>query len=239
LSSLPAKPPAALEEARARAADPKIIDADVPERMRKIEHRMARLHNALQALGVHERDAKRREQRAEWEAEIADLDSRAAGIAQELAAVYPDLAGKLAELLGRVGAVDKEIAQINVRARYENMRELGTVREGLKIDQRGFEEIKLPTLAPIGTIAKDIWPPPQPSIGVLYSQMVLAMCQGNPADTRSYEERLADDERRKALETQRVVAFYQDQERGRERLNAEARVRVKAAEAERRRIENG
>jgi hypothetical protein len=199
---------------------------------RDAEYRLARLRNAVEALSAHEKKAKKREQCAEWETEIADLEARVAAIAQEVSSGYHELAGKLAELLRRVVAVNKEIAQINVRARYESMRGLNTVHEILKIDQRAFEQIKLPVLVTNGTSAEDIWPPPQPNVAVQYSQMVLAMCQGNPMDTRDYQQRLADDERRKADETARVLAFYEEQERGRERLNAEAAARARAAAAE-------
>jgi hypothetical protein len=221
-----------LSEAQAAAFNPKVLDVTAPDRVRDLEHRLRRLRNAVEALSARERAAERRERCEAWELEVADLEARVVSTAQEVETNYPELCGKLAELLAHVEAINEEVRKVNARASYENLRSVASVQGTLKLDAKVFESVKLPALAANGTVAKDIWPPPRPNFAIQYAEMVSAICRGNPKDTRSYEERVRDDEQRKADETARMMEFYKKQEAGREALNAAA----KAAAEQRRQM---
>jgi hypothetical protein len=90
-------------------------------------------------------------------------------------------------------------------------------------------KVKLPTLTLDGRTVPDAWPLPTTPIGVLMHDQVAAMMRGARPPTE--DERIA--------ESMRIVAFGEEQERGRVRLNEEAAARARANEAERRRLAAG
>jgi hypothetical protein len=161
--------------------------------------------------------AVRKEELEAWRTSTAALKRRVTDLSQELLGTYQELTGKLVDLFSRCDAADKAVAQINHSAPGIVHRLYGveaTLTNGR--DTRIIPKVKLPKLSVDGRTSVDAWPLPVIPIGVAMHDHVQAMMRG--ARPVSEAERIA--------ESARVVAFGEEQERGRVRLNEEAAART-------------
>ena len=215
--------------AQAAAYDPAVLDPTAIGRAHDAEFRIKRLTNAAEALTPLHLATVKREACEEWEASTADLELRVTNLAQELLSTYPELTAKLVDLFRRIDAADKEVLQINFtapdRCRWLRTVEAMATNSATKI----IPLVKLPVLAVDGSTKPDAWPPVA-TIGLEMYEMVSAMCRGAPPPPSEAE---------RVESSQRQMAFVEEQERGRERLAAEAHVRAEAEATERRRSAAG
>jgi hypothetical protein len=211
--------------ARLKSVDPQCVDG-IAERSKAEDHEFIaqRLRNAVEALELLLQAATRREELAQWKARTAGLQQRVADLSQELLGVYAETTAKLVDLFSRCDAADKAVAQINYAAPDTLHRLCGveaTLTKGS--DTKIIPRVKLPTLTSNGHAAPDAWPPVAIPIGVqLHDAMIAGMRMARPP---TEDERIA--------ESMRVVAFYDQQEAGRIKLNeaAEARAREQRSAA--------
>jgi hypothetical protein len=242
-------------ECRARSVDPLVPDG-IAERSKAedLEFVAQRLRNAAPPLGEKYRKTLAREQRAAWEIETAPIEKQLAEVAVEFQARYPELVAEMVSLFQRVELADQ--AAVRASSGVGSLSTIDTRVRGVKVVMR---DTVLPTLGG----GRNAWP--VRNFAIEYTSMIEAMVKPEPtddgynefafdeslgcyawrrkagapplppSDTRSYEQRVADDEARKQLETMQLRAYYDD--------IAAAKVRndVAAAEAEmeRRRIASG
>jgi hypothetical protein len=155
--------------------------------------------------------------------------------ADELIETYQRAVTELVSLFTRVIQVDKEVDRVNgTPGCQRQLRKVElTARDITEFHQTDVSVLAKCVLPPLifgHGAAVNSWPPPTPNIGLQYYEMVLAGLRGAPPP-------LTNQQRIEA--SQRQMAFVAEQERGRERLNAEATTRADAHEAERRRLAAG
>jgi hypothetical protein len=153
-------------EARAAAADPKVIDGGALGRAFDAEHIAHRLRNGMAALQQLHHEAEARERLKLWHQFADEVEDRAVKLADEMLERYPALTSWLTDFLQRKSIVDKEIEHVNATAPgYEGRR-----LRSIELVARGIENwgsstpieksLKLPQLV-IGSSAPAelLWPP--------------------------------------------------------------------------------
>jgi hypothetical protein len=204
-----------IAEARARALDPTVIDADARTALADAEFNRDRMQAALPQLHTRHQHAVARERAAAWDGEYTEVVTRYNALAHEWLAIYPPMLDKLIELCTRAKTLTSEIDHINRTAPLGEQRRIPKMWNG--------GQLRLPHL--FDDSDQVAWPPPVPTASQLMARQMLefphlAHC---PPLTGPPEWIAARNEQRQE-EGQRVAAFYANQEREREeRENAEAR----------------
>jgi hypothetical protein len=154
------------KEARAIAADPKVIDCGAIGRATDAEHTAHRLRNGLSALQDLHREATLREQIKAWNLRADEVQIKRDALGAELAERWPTLCAWAADIFAQIKVCDAEIAKINETAvGYEGRRlvdcELHArgLTNWMSHDIRLTEKAVLPTLVIGQHGAVDAWPP--------------------------------------------------------------------------------
>jgi hypothetical protein len=164
---------------RAKALDPLTSpDAGAAhEGMLASEFAAARLRNALPRLQVRHQKLAASEYLKEWDTRYDALKVERDALAAELSEVYPEFARKIPDLLTRIAANDATIDRLHLArpagvSRHLLGAELVARRlTGFTASVRSIgEELVLPSFA-AGQQA--VWPPPQPSLAVVYANMTV------------------------------------------------------------------
>jgi hypothetical protein len=162
-------------EARAIAADPKVIDHGALGRAQDAEHTAHRLRNGMAALKELEHEAQCRERLKAWHAEADVVEAKAVKLGEEMRELYPQFSAWLVDFLKRKSAVDAEVRGINESAPGYEARRIREIEllarniHGYGTSQPIERLLKLPALA-IGTEFSPplLWPVVQPiSLGVI------------------------------------------------------------------------
>jgi hypothetical protein len=242
-------------ECRARSVDPLCRDG-IAERGKAEDQEFvaARLRAAATPLRARYQQAVAREERAAWETKTAPLEQELAAIAAEFAVEYPAAVAKLVDLFRRVELANQEAARANSGAPGY----LHNIEERLRGVRAVMNDTTLPTLGG----ARNAWPTHNPGLAYAISvssmlgvpgprdgEIVFDEAQGcyvwrakgdappsPPFDTRNFVERQRDDEARKAGETERLRAYYDDIAAAKMRNDKLAAAAEAAAAAERRRL---
>jgi hypothetical protein len=211
---------------QAAAFDPTVLDPTAIGRAHDAGFRIKRLTNAAEALTPHHLAAIKREAQAAWESEASVVRQKVTDLAKELAATWPETVMRLVKLFERIAAVDREASAINSRA-PTGVRHLLSVEGSIGKGEKIIEKVKLPVLTDKGVV--DMWPP-RNTWALDYAESVAAGLRGAPPPPTEQE---------KIAEGERVIAHAQQMEHGRLRLNDELAARIRANDAEIRRLSNG
>jgi hypothetical protein len=206
---------AEVAEARARALDPTVIDADARTALADAEFNRDRMQAALPQLHTRYQHAVARERAAAWDGEYAEVVTRYNALANEWHAIYPPMLDKLIDLCARAKTLTSEIDRINRTAPSGETRRMPKMWDG--------GQLRLPHL--FDDSDQVAWPSPVPTASQLMARQMLAFPHlfHSPPLTGPPEWIAARNEQRQK-EAERVAAFYANQEREREeRENAEAR----------------
>jgi hypothetical protein len=221
--------------ARKRSVDPLVHDG-IAERSKAEDQEFVahRLRNAVTALREKYEQACQHERETIWNADIDEVELKVAKVADELTEVYQRCVTELVDLFTRVTAVDQEVQRVNnITDCRRKLRKVELVARGIPGFSTGdvsvIDKCQLPPLIFGHGKMVMAWPLPTVPIGVLlHDQMVMGMRNARPP---------TEDE--KIAESMRVVAYAEEQERGRVRLNEEAAARIRANDAEIRRLTTG
>jgi hypothetical protein len=207
---------AAAETERAKALDPALSPDAAKARaaMEDAAFRRDRLSTVLPRLQERYHEVAALEYRARWQGDYEALTVKRDQLATELREVYPDFVSKVADLLTRIAANDAELSRLH------QARPAGVALHlfGAELVARGIEsfgiaspsiakELKLPDWS---CGAKLVWPPPSPPLASLVAPPVSAHL--GPDWWQGRDERAATQH----SETERVAAYYEDQQRVRE-----------------------
>jgi hypothetical protein len=152
-------------EARAAAADPKVIDHGALGRAQDAEHTAHRLRNGMAALKELEHEAQCRERLKVWHADADLVEAKAVKLAEEMREQYPLFASWLVDYLKRKSVVDAEVRHINETApgaegrRLQEIELLARGISGYGMSQPIERLLKLPALV-VGSQASPplLWP---------------------------------------------------------------------------------
>ena len=152
-----------------------------------------RLHERLQQVQAAEYAAR-------WEADFEQVEGRHNELAQEYAATYPSLVAVLVDLFERIEVIDKEVSRINGSApsgEHRRLLQVELVARGLNNFSRTTPPIpKGVQLVDWSASDQLIWPPPQPSIGVLYAMSMVP--QRDPRYSNNWAAAVQEDNVRRA-----------------------------------------
>jgi hypothetical protein len=193
------------------------------ERLRSLLPRLERRYSEVRAA----------EESAVWNAEADRTEATVRELAAELKNTFPEAVAKLTDLLTRCAAADRAVAATNLAAPPTEHRRLRgpelVARElaGFSSGQPSLaKQLQLPNWQ--GSVL--LWPPPQTPISVLLTAGMSAPAHRGGDWWKDIEIRNVE----RQQETQRVHAFYAEQEQRRaERDEAERRERLEADERER------
>jgi hypothetical protein len=187
-----------------------------------VGHVAHRLRNGMAALQQLQVAALAREAQASWETEAEELRKEVDEIAAYFKRVYSETAGHLVGVLEKMASIDLKVDALNSRAPngVNWLRRTEATARGIpRVNGKSiFPQIHLPKLlgfdypenAPLA------WPPVAVNHALEYYHAVsAAITHAPPPPTDA--ERIAASERQ--------MRFVAEQERGRERLNAEAAAR--------------
>ena len=175
--------------------------------VRRLNNILPRLRSAHQRVAATERATR-------WRRTADKVEERRDVLTEEFAAKYPDLINQIVDLFDKVKFTNAEVDAINSSAPNSESRRIDAV--GIRPD------IPLNTKL-LDLAGKQVWPPPIPAI--LPEQVMAVPTHPGRDWARANQQR--DAERHK--ESQRVAAFYANQQKAREdKENAEARA-AKAA----------
>ena len=152
-------------EARAAAADPKVIDHGAFGRALDAEQQAHRLRNGMAALKELEHEAQCRERLREWHAQADDVERKRDLLANELRERYPMVSSWLVDFLQRMTALDSAIETLNASAPgYESRRIVPTELAARNADGWGQsqpigKQLKLPAFVEGSGTAPLLWPP--------------------------------------------------------------------------------
>lgn len=107
---------AAVEEARARAIDPTVLDPEAREIALATEFDRDRLRAAIPRLQERLKSTQDREYYQRWRVDYEVVKAARDTLADEFRTEYPAIVGKLADLLTRMAASDREVMRINIAA---------------------------------------------------------------------------------------------------------------------------
>jgi hypothetical protein len=204
------------EVERAKALDPALSPDAAKARaaMEDAAFMRDRLRTVLPRLQQRHQEVAAQEYLARWQGDYESLTVKRDQLATELREVYPDIASKVADLLTRIAANDAELSRLHqARPAGVALHLLGA--ELMARDLESFniaspsiaKELKLPDWS---CSAKLVWPPPSPPLSSLVAPPVAAHLG---ADWwRGREQRAATQH----SESDRVAAYYEDQQRARE-----------------------
>jgi hypothetical protein len=207
-------------EGRAASIDPARLDG-IAQRARAedaefVSHRLrAGLERLKQLLGA----AVTREAQASWETEAGELRKEVDEIAAYFKRVYSETAGHLVGVLEKMAAIDLKVDALNSRSPggVALLRRVEAVARNIPAvkDKPFVLQVALPKLPSFETSgpAPLAWPPVPVNHGLEYYHAIHAAIVTAPPP-------LTDAERIAASERQ--MRFVAEQERGRERLAAEA-----------------
>jgi hypothetical protein len=210
---------------RERAYDPAILDPVARGKMEDASFVAARLRNGQAALTALHQTVVEREEKERWSAEGRIIERKIIDLAKELASTYPKIVTELVDLFQRIATADREAAS------FCNRSPPGHFVRGVEAtigDGRAkiIELVRLPVLTAKGV--ENAWPPKSTWV-TDYALSVAAGMQSVMPPTEA--DRVA--------EGARVIAHAEEMEAGRLRLNQEAAARVRANDAEIRRLTSG
>jgi hypothetical protein len=208
---------------RERAYDAATIDPAARGKMEDATFVAARLRNAQAALTPYHQAAVERENHARWSAEGVVIEQKIVELAKELATTWPETVSRLVNLFQRIAAADREAASFCNRAPagYFVKGVEATIGGAAKI----IDKVRLPSTV---EGAVDVWPPKN-DWATGYALSVAAGMQSVAPPTDAA----------RAAEGQRVIEHAQQMETGRLRLNDELAARIRANDAEIRRLTAG
>jgi hypothetical protein len=214
-------------EAGLKSVDPQCTDG-VAERSKAEDQEFIaqRFKNAVEALTPHQEAALKREAQVAWEIEAGVVRQKVTDLAKELATTWPDTVMRLVKLFEAIAAVDREASSINSRA-PTGVNHLRGVEASIGKGEKIIERVKLPVLTDKGVV--DMWPP-RNNWALDYASSVHAGIVGAGMPPTEAE---------RVAEGERVIAHAREMEAGRLRLNNELAARVRANDAEIRRLSNG
>jgi hypothetical protein len=157
---------------------------------------------------------------------------KVARLADEFLDAYQRATIELVDVFERIATMDAEVTRVNGAPgcqRYLKKTEL--VARGITQLDPAYSIMKKCQLPQLANPAVMLWPPPQPNIALEYALSIERMMRGPGM--------LPPTEQEKIEASKRQMEFYEEQEAGRERLNAEAHARAEAASVERRKIAAG
>jgi hypothetical protein len=205
--------------------DPKTIDPGALGRAHDAEHALKRLENTEAELASLHQAAIKKEEREKYKAEAAVIERKITDLAKELATTYPETVSRLVNLFQRIAAADREAAN------FCNLSPPGHFVKGVEASIGGgekiIENVRLPVLTAKGV--QNAWPP-QNNWVTDYAETVRAGIV-NAGPPPSEADRIA--------EGRRVIEHAEQMEAGRLRLNNELAARIRANDAEIRRLTSG
>ena len=196
-------------DTQAKKLDPTVLD-DTRSALDAAIWRRDKLQGAVQALRTRHQQVVAQEQRAQWNVAADAVEQKRDALTEEFASTYPELVAQLIELFQRVKAMDAEVDQINGDAPNSEGRRL------LPVGIRG--DLSVNTRL-VGLSGQVVWPVSAP---ILPEQV---MPQLSHPGNRWFES-LAQRDRERYAESQRVAQYYAQQTHDREQRDAaEAKAR--------------
>jgi len=174
-----------------------------------------RLRNVLPRLIAAHQQITTAERTQRWTAAADQLQARRDALVQDFAEQYPALIAQLVDLFERTRAMDAEVACINGAAPNTESRRIQSIAA-----THILANTKLLDL----TGKHQVWPPPPPPINI---NTIVPHLGGGP----NWYADLAERDRERRAEGQRVANYYANQ--------AQAREEREAAEAKAARARNG
>ena len=193
--------------AQVRVLDPTVLDDRARTVLDAAIWRRDKLQGAVEALRAKHQQVVAREQRAQWHVAADVVSQKRDELTEEFASTYPELVAQLIELFQRVKEMDQEVDRINGAAPNSEGRRL------LPVGVRG--DIALNTRL-VGLSGQQMWPVSAP---ILPEQV---MPQLSHPGNRWFDA-LAQRDAERHRESQRVAAYYQNQQEQREKAEAKAR----------------
>jgi hypothetical protein len=219
---------AAAEQARARAYDPAIVDPTARRSMEAADHLSRRLRLALPRLESCHIRQRNAQEYASWATQFDAVKQKHAQASRILREVYTNLEHQLVSALRTARQVDAEVYKIldakpvDLPQANGDGRRLPTVECAARhldaVDQaHSLMNMKIPAFADASRFS---WPPPQTPIGVQVAASMAAPRGPSP----DWQRDLAERDRARRAESQRVANYYANQAREKEeRDNAAAR----------------
>jgi hypothetical protein len=205
-------------EARARSIDPSVIDGGARGRAEDSEFRASRYRAGEARLKDLQAAALSSEAQARWNVEAEALRSEVGVLAEYFKKIYSETAGHLVGVFQAMAAIDQRVDALNSRSPggVALLRRVEAVARNIPAvkDKPFVLQVALPKLPSFETSgpAPLAWPPLPINHGLEYYESVLAAVRSAVPPTE--QERIET--------SRRQVAYYEQQERGREQKNAEA-----------------
>jgi hypothetical protein len=196
-----------VNDTQSQALDPTNPDPDTRSALDEAIWRRDKLQGAVSALRQRHQQILAQEQRAQWNVAADAVEARRDELTEVFASTYPEIISQLIELFARVKEMDAEVDQINGQAPDSEGRRL------LKVGIRG--DLSVNTRL-VGLSGQQVWPPVSP---ILPEQVMPVI----PHPGNHWFESLAQRDRERYAESQRVAAYYQNQQEQREKAEAKAR----------------
>jgi hypothetical protein len=225
----------AAAEARVRALDPTVLDPSARAAATDAEFVRDRLRAALPKLQTRLAELGKAEAYARWIVEYDRVKPLRDALAEELRELYPDFVGRLTDLLRRIQAVDAEASRVSY-ARPIDAPNDGRRLRSVELEARDMEGFALYDLSILRDLKlpsweqreKLVWPPPAAPLMMMPANFSLPVV-GTP-------EMVAERERLRHEESERVIAHYRERDQQRtEREEREARANLNGQVAERNR----
>jgi hypothetical protein len=196
-----------IAEARARALDPTVIDADARTALADAEFNRDRMQAALPQLHTRHQHAVARERAAAWDGEYTEVVTRYNALADEWREAYPPILDKLVDLCARAKALTLEIGRINRTSPPGERRRMPEMWTG--------GQLRLPHLFDDGEHVA--WPPPVMSLVQQMARAAMAFPHMfNPPPLTGPPEWIAARNEQRQSDGERVVAYYRDRDRERQ-----------------------
>ena len=164
-----------------------------------------RLKALLPRLQQRHQQMVAQERAVRWNATADQVQVQRDALANEFAETYPALVNGLVDLFERLRAMDEEVFRVNVAAPNAENRRLSRI---------GQDPIISATKLFISA-GQQVWPPPTPPLA-------LQMAAPIPGPGPDWHQALAQRDRERSAEGQRMVAYYAQQAKEREAAEARA-----------------
>jgi hypothetical protein len=197
-----------VNDTQAKKLDPTVLD-DTRSALDEAIWRRDKLQGAVSALRTKHQQILTQERKAQWNVEADAIEARRDELTEVFASTYPEIISQLIELFARVKEMDAEVDQINRQAPDSEERRL------LKVGIRG--DLSVNTRL-VGLSGQPMWPVSAP----ILPEQVMPILPGPGAD---WHETLAQRDRERYAESQRVAAYYANQAREQEQREAAAKAR--------------